>query len=139
MRGAAAPTNFYLKLLVSHINAYLCTVLKSLAQQQGSLRLVDGSSPNEGRLEVYLNGQWGTVCGNSWDNNDAVVACRQLGYYGVDNYGSYLYPEGSRYQRILMNEVYCTGSEAKLVDCYYVDTGDSYCTHSQDIGITCTS
>ena len=44
-----------------------------------TLRIVDGPNDLEGRLEVCLNNVWGTVCSNSWDNNDAAVACRQLG------------------------------------------------------------
>ena len=45
-----------------------------------TLRIVDGPNDLEGRLEVCLNNVWGTVCGAYWDNYDAAVACRQLGY-----------------------------------------------------------
>jgi len=46
----------------------------------GNIRLVGGADANEGRVEVCVNGMWGTVMGAGWDSRDATVVCRQLGY-----------------------------------------------------------
>ena len=42
-----------------------------------------GNSPVEGRVEIYYNGQWGSICDRDWDMDDANVACRSLGYPGA--------------------------------------------------------
>ena len=47
---------------------------------QGDLRLVGGSGNYEGNLQVCHNNVWGWVCHDSWDNSDAIVACRQMGF-----------------------------------------------------------
>ena len=46
------------------------------------VRLVDGDTLADGRVEICLNGVWGSVCGVQWDDRDARVVCRQLGYDG---------------------------------------------------------
>ena len=49
----------------------------------GEVSVVGGSSSREGRLEICVNGAWGTVCDKSFDVNNAVVICNQLGYTGL--------------------------------------------------------
>lgn len=66
----------------SHGTKYSCiNILLYLAScRDGEARLRNGVTNSQGRLEVCLNSQWGTVCDNGWGSNDAGVACRQLGF-----------------------------------------------------------
>ncbi len=53
--------------------------------RDGEVRLADGGSYTEGRVEICLNNEWGTVCNQNWDLTDAVVVCRQLEYSSNGN------------------------------------------------------
>ena len=55
--------------------------------EEGSVRIVGSTRLNEGRVEVCQSGQWGAVCCNRWDANDAKVVCRQLGYTSLGKEG----------------------------------------------------
>ena len=86
-------------------------------------------------MEVYYNGQWGTVCDDGWDDTDAGVVCRQLGF-GTSN-GSAEFGQGSG--SIWLDSVTCTGSESTLASCGHLGVGvASRCYHSEDVGVRCT-
>lgn len=53
----------------------------------GDIRLVDGETDYDGRVEVCKEGAWGAICSTLWDANDAVVACRQL---NISSEGTYM-------------------------------------------------
>ncbi|PIK42348.1 putative deleted in malignant brain tumors 1 protein [Apostichopus japonicus] len=102
-----------------------------------SIRLAGGSTPNVGRVEVSVNGEWGTVCDDSWDIVDAAVVCRQLGYPGaVRARSSAHYGEGSG--RILLDNVACDVSSLTLQDCPKNDIGDHNCGHDEDAAVECS-
>ncbi|NXT00738.1 NETR protein, partial [Jacana jacana] len=46
--------------------------------QSPPIRLMDGENKKEGRVEIFINGQWGTICDDGWSDKDAAVVCRQL-------------------------------------------------------------
>ncbi|CAC5424581.1 unnamed protein product [Mytilus coruscus] len=100
--------------------------------QTGDLRLTESVSGNDGRLEIYINGSWGTVCDNGFDNIEAVVACRQLGYRTGTVIRASLIYDGSG--TIWLNNLDCDGSESKLINCTH---NYLYCAHYNDVGIQC--
>ncbi|KAJ8040728.1 Deleted in malignant brain tumors 1 protein [Holothuria leucospilota] len=99
------------------------------------IRLADGTSTS-GRVEVLYNGEWGTVCDDYWDWNDATVACRQLGYSSVVAiYHSAYFGQGSG--RIWMDDLHCNGYESSLSDCPHNGFGQHNCVHHEDAGVVC--
>eukprot|EP00057_Strongylocentrotus_purpuratus_P029544 XP_011684018.1 PREDICTED: deleted in malignant brain tumors 1 protein-like [Strongylocentrotus purpuratus] len=112
--------------------------LSSVDSTEAPARLVNGSYPNEGRVEVYSNSldTWGTICDYGWDTMDATVICRSLGYPdAVSSYGSALFGMGSG--PILLNDVDCEGDEDNIFYCPYESGDIDYCTHYEDAGAMC--
>ena len=102
----------------------------------GNVRLVDGRGPYEGRVEVYYNGTWGTVCDDLFDINEANVICRQLGYPGPIQYHKRAY-YGQGTGTIWLDNLACDGTETRLHDCGNNGIGINNCGHNEDAGVSC--
>ncbi|XP_053711943.1 neurotrypsin [Synchiropus splendidus] len=100
------------------------------------VRLVGGESPREGRVEIYLSGQWGTVCDDGWTDHDAEVVCRQMGFSGVAKARVMAY-FGEGTGLIHVDNVKCSGEERSLADCIKQSPGTHNCRHSEDAGVIC--
>ena len=104
-----------------------------------SLRLQGPLSGNgTGRVEVFYNGEWGTICDDGWDVDDARVVCRQLGYiHAVRALQGSEISDGSG--PIWLDDVVCTGSEENLTSCSHNGWRNQNCGHSEDAGVECSS
>lgn len=104
----------------------------------GGVRLVGGDSEFEGRVELCLDGEWGTICGNFWSTLDAVVVCNQLNYGKTDA----LAFQGARYGpgtgAIHLDNFFCGGTESSLTDCTHRGVGTGRCVHTQDASVQCS-
>ena len=101
-----------------------------------AVRLAGGSFSSTGRVEVYYNGTWRTVCDDNWDIYNAGVVCRQLGFrYALDAYQIPRYGKGSG--PILLHHFYCLGYESSLFLCRRSGVGNHNCDHSKNVGVRC--
>ncbi|NWH67156.1 C163A protein, partial [Geococcyx californianus] len=101
------------------------------------VRLVDGPGRCAGRVEVFHNLKWGTVCDDSWDFADATVVCRQLDC-GVVIAAPRQAHFGQGRDVIWLDDVDCVGTEAALSECKAKGWGILGCDHIEDAGVVCS-
>ena len=151
----ATSSGFYLHSCFINLHNIHCYA--DVNCTNGDVRLMGGSNPMEGRVEICYYNQWGTVCDDSWSTYDARVVCGQLGYSSA----SLLYKllaavyvrtiimmiiivgatayTGARFGAgagpIVMDDVLCTSTENRLIECPFTFNHD--CVHSEDAGVRC--
>ena len=99
------------------------------------IRLADGNSPYSGRVEIYRNGVWGTVCDDNWTRLTAQVVCRQL-FGSGSGWVDVNVPAGTG--PILMDDVDCSNGQTNLLACSHNGFGNHNCFHEEDVGVTCS-
>jgi len=105
------------------------------APEHNNIRL-SGGSATRGRVEVYHDGQWGTVCDDAFTLHDATAACRQLGFdYALDAIQQF----GGGSGQIWMDNLACDGTESSLEACGHNGWGSHNCGHHEDAGVECGS
>ena len=132
----------------SNINASLRTIYRFLVdgyiypvnpQYTDLVRLanVDDRNRTFGRLEVNVDGTWGTVCDDAFNNTDATVACSMFGYKKGTAYGTATKGRASDEVPIWFDDMECTGSEKSIFDCQHRGVGIQNCNHGEDVAIRC--
>ena len=89
-------------------------------------------------MEIYLQGQWGTICDDLWDIREATVVCSQLGFLDASlAVKSAKFGQGSG--PILLDDIHCVGTEKSLLGCKHNGIGIHNCDHSKDAGVFCSN
>ncbi|XP_031551132.1 uncharacterized protein LOC116288477 [Actinia tenebrosa] len=121
-----------LVLVAVHLKLYFCQAEKRIRLEGG----VGGQPRSEGRVEVFYNGSWGTVCDDNWNLKDANVVCRSLGLPNATS-APYSASFGPGTGPIWMDDVLCSGSESSLLECPHKGFGSHDCGHAEDAGVSC--
>uniref|UniRef100_K1QE02 Deleted in malignant brain tumors 1 protein n=1 Tax=Magallana gigas TaxID=29159 RepID=K1QE02_MAGGI len=108
-----------------------------LTAQINNVRLVGGNSSAEGRVEVFYNGEWGTVCDDNFDDKDAAVVCSMLGYSSMNAKSKQQAFFGQGTGRIWIDELKCTDYDTSIFNCSQNILGSHDCGHREDAGVVC--
>jgi len=100
-----------------------------------SMRLFGDGNPEEGLLEVYYRGMWGTVCRDYFNNAAAGVVCYSLGYGHGGQVISNRYSADS--WQIWLDDVQCNGTEGSIVDCQHSGWGNHNCGYGEEVSVSC--
>lgn len=101
------------------------------------VRLVNGTHPCSGRVEVHHDGQWGTICDDGWGMQEAEVTCREM-RCGAALSVKYMAFYGKGQGQLWLDDVDCSGHENALADCPHRGYGVHDCNHNEDAGVECS-
>ncbi|XP_067833823.1 lysyl oxidase homolog 3B-like [Heptranchias perlo] len=91
---------------------------------------------NEGRVEVFYEGEWGTVCDDDFKLENAEILCRMMGFTSATGWThSAKYGKGAG--RVWLDNLACRGTEKSVSECKSQGWGQSDCTHEEDAGVIC--
>jgi len=127
---------------ISALSTKVSNLQHDAKRSRGAVRLSGGG--NKGRLEVYHDGQWGAVCDDNFDVNDARVACRTMGKSGGAKWGmpssetttGWNFKFDTSSMPVLLDNLSCTGSEQHLFQCA-MDWGVEDCQSSENVWMRC--
>ncbi|XP_056914234.1 lysyl oxidase homolog 3B isoform X3 [Takifugu flavidus] len=91
---------------------------------------------NEGRVELFHKGEWGTICDDDFSIANANVLCRQLGFVSATGW-THSAKYGKGQGKIWLDNVLCNGGERSIGLCKSRGWGNSDCTHDEDAGVVC--
>ncbi|XP_038135384.1 lysyl oxidase homolog 3B isoform X1 [Cyprinodon tularosa] len=91
---------------------------------------------NEGRIELFYKGEWGTICDDDFSISNANVLCRQLGFVSATGW-THSSKYGNGQGKIWLDNVICNGGEKSIEFCKSRGWGNSDCTHDEDAGVVC--
>ncbi|XP_071959217.1 macrophage scavenger receptor types I and II-like [Antedon mediterranea] len=101
------------------------------------IRLVNGNSKHEGRVEILVDGSWGTICDTNWWVAESDAVCKKLGYeHGSHTYKGAHFGEGP--DQILFYSVNCSKG-MDFDDCHFEPTSIQPCSHHRDVGVKCNT
>ena len=140
-------------ILISYCNLFLAGQNRTPVPRMSNIRL-SASSINArtslttlgsfgykqsfGRVEIYNHstGEFGTVCDDNFDELEALVVCRELGFNRGTVLNNYQTLDGTG--TILLDDVHCTGTESSLLECRHNGIGIHNCQHNEDVGVSCS-
>ncbi|XP_054872022.1 deleted in malignant brain tumors 1 protein-like [Amphiprion ocellaris] len=114
-----------------------CTDATVVCTNSKPIRLVNGTNRCSGRVEVYHQGQWGTVCDDRWGMQEAAVTCREMNCGNALSVKYKAFFGGGRDQ-VWLDDIECTGHEKTIADCPHRGFGEHDCDHSEDAGVVCS-